>query len=300
MKNNWMQLITICLCIALLATVIVQGRQIEAYQQEMKHRLSNLTDSLSREIQYITDDVRRELEEAGRVVEDYGIEVIGLDHENRSLEAEISLRLKRWYEDTEVQLLMTVGEELVNVYPGPEGGGTWSAIVNLPLEGDCYIEAEAIISGGGMTTGERLEAWGNIAMLLPLYQSGGGWSAAEYRDGVMYWDFYIGVGNMDGTFAPVYQPEFRTYRNGQLVHTLPANPYPYGGEMSGEYAPNRDWSVACGPGDVIELRFRCVDEFGLGYDFAFQNWLVEEETGEITEGFFSDTDSPELTFFWPE
>ena len=42
--------------------------------------------------------------------------------------------------------------------------------------------------------------------------------------------------------------------------------------------------------DTIIIRFRCEDEFGLGYDFLFFTWTAE---GEIFE-------EPDMTLFWPE
>lgn len=294
MNKNLLQILTLCLCIALLVTVIVQGRQYEEYRWYMESRLENMYQHLISEIDTVADDVRREMEDANRVVETYGIEPVGLDAESRSLVAQVSLELKQWHEDTEVRLLMTAGDELNDVYLTPRGNGTWSAIVNLPVEGDCWIEAEALISGGGMTTAETLTGWGDVTMLLPLCEDGGGWTGPEYRDGIMSSEFYISITDRDYCPAVVEQPEFQIYCSGKLVQTLQAMPRM--GEP-GAYGPVEDLALACDPGDVVEIHFRCVDEFGLGYDFSFLEWQVDEESGQIID---SMTSSNRLTLFWPE
>lgn len=297
MKKNLLQILTLCLCIALLVTVIVQGRRYEEYRGYMETRLENMYDHLISEIDSVSDEVRWELEEANQVVETYGIEPVGLDAETRSLAAVVSLELKQWHEDTEVRLLLTAGDELQDVYLSPRGNGAWSAIVNLPVEGECWIEAEALISGGGMTTGETLSGWGDVKMLLPLYDGGGSWSGPEYRDGNVYSEFAIRIVGPDDSPAAVQAPEFWVYRNGEQVQALEAVPYTYG---EGEYIPDRDWSLECDPGDVVEIHFRCVDEFGLGYDFPFLNWMIEEENDTISGGDVSYVGGNGLTLFWPE
>ena len=297
MKKHLLQILTLCLCIALLVTVIVQGRRYEEYRGYMETRLENMYEHLISEIDSVSDEVRWELEEANRVVETYGIEPVGLDAETRSLAAVVSLELKQWHEDTEVRLLMTMGDELQDVYLSPRSNGTWSAIVNLPVEGDCWIEAEALISGGGMTTGETLSGWGDVKMLLPLYDSGGSWSGPEYRDGAVYSEFAIRIAGPDDSPAAVQEPEFRVYRNGELVQTLRAMPRL---DEPGAYRPVENLALACDPGDVVEIHFRCVDEFGLGYDFPFLNWMIDEESDAISGGDVSYVGGNGLTLFWPE
>ena len=224
MKKNWLQILTLGLCIALLVTVIVQGRQYEEYRWYMESQMENMYEHLISEIDTVADDVRRELEDASRVVEEYSIEPVGLDAQTHSLVARVSLTLKQWHEDTEVRLLVTAGDELNDVYLTPRGNGGWSATVNLPVEDAGYLEAEAMISGGGMTTGETLTGWGDVTMLLPLCEDGGGWSAPEYRDGIMSSEFYISITDQDYCPAVVDQPEFWVYRNGELVQTIRAMP----------------------------------------------------------------------------
>ena len=61
-----------------------------------------------------------------------------------------------------------------------------------------------------------------------------------------------------------------------------------------------DWSVACEVGDVIEVRFRCEDEFGLGYDFLFQTWVAEGETADNQASAGGQDGSVPLELYCPE
>ena len=60
------------------------------------------------------------------------------------------------------------------------------------------------------------------------------------------------------------------------------------------------WSVPCDIGDVIDIRFRCEDKYGLGYEFLFQSWLVEGDTVENQDGAGARYESSLLELYWPE
>ena len=141
-------------------------------------------------------------------------------------------------------------------------------------------------------------------MMLPLRNSGGGWSGPEYREGVMSSQFNITIEGQDAVPGPIQNPQFLTYKNGELVLTQDAVEDPY---TSGTNAvcytvdtENYDWSVACEVGDVIEVRFRCEDEFGLGYDFLFQTWVAEGETADNQASAGGQDGSVPLELYWPE
>ena len=107
-----------------------------------------------------------------------------------------------------------------------------------------------------------------------------------------------------GTPAPVQNPQFLTFKNGELVQTQEAIEDPYSGASDGRCytvdTENYEWSVQCDIGDVIEVRFRCEDEFGLGYDFLFQTWVAEGETAENQASAGGQSGSALLELYWPE
>lgn len=304
MKKNWMQIVTLCLCGVLLVVTIAQGRQLSEFQRKMENQMDHLRSDVEHEIQYISNDIERELEEANRVVAEYALEPKGIDKENRSLQAEASVTLKEWYEDTQIVLLARVGNEELSLPTTADGNGTFSSQLSLPLEGNYEVFLDVLVTGGGLTKKETLSAWGEISMMLPLRNSGGGWSGPEYREGVMSSQFNITIEGQDAVPGPIQNPQFLTYKNGELVLTQDAVEDPY---TSGTNAvcytvdtENYDWSVACEVGDVIEVRFRCEDEFGLGYDFLFQTLVAEGETADNQASAGGQDGSMPLELYWPE
>ena len=304
MKKNWMQVVTLCLCSILLAVTAVQGKQLNEIQRQMDDRMDNLRDNVEREIRNISNDIERELEEADKVVAEYVLEPQGIDKETRSLQTTVSVNLKEWYEDTEIVLLAKVGGNELSLPMESDGNGAYASQISLPLEGNNEVFFDALVTGGGLTKKETLGGWSDISMLLPLQNSGGGWGGPEYRDGVMSNQFHITIRGEKGTPAPVQNPQFLTFKNGELVQTQKAIEDPYAGASDGRCytvdTENYEWSVACDVGDVIEVRFRCEDEFGLGYDFLFQTWVAEGETAENQASAGGQSGSALLELYWPE
>lgn len=120
----------------------------------------------------------------------------------------------------------------VNVDMKGDGTGIFSGQIFLPVEGNNEVFLCTQISGGGLTTKEELGGWGDLSMLLPLQNSGGGWSGPEYRDGVMSSQFSISIRGFANRMLKVYEdqdgpasvqnPEFYIYKNGELEQTLQA------------------------------------------------------------------------------
>ena len=304
MKKNWMQIVTLCLCCILLAVTIFQGKQLSELQGQMNSDMSSLRNKVELEIQNFTSYIERELEEADRVIEEYALEPKGIDKDTRTLLAEASVTLKEWHEDTEVVLLAKVGGNELSLSMENKGNGSYASQISLPLEGNNEVFLDALVTGGGLTKKETLGGWGDISMLLPLQNSGGGWGGPQYVDGVMSSQFHITIRSENGTPAPVQNPQFLTYRNGELVQTQNAVEDPYSGASDGRCytvdTENNEWSVQCDIGDVIEVRFRCEDEYGLGYDFLFHTWIAEKETtGRVTHA-DAQEGSLSMNLYWPE
>lgn len=304
MKKNWLQIVTLCLCIVLLVVTVLQGRRLEEYQQMVDSRIESLTNSLDAELQNVSNRIEWELEEASRSVSEYTLEPVGLDGENRAILADVTVLLKEWYADTQITLQATVGEEILSLPMTSDEKGTFSARLSLPLEGNCELFLNALISGGGLTKQETLGGWADFSMMLPLQSGGCGWTGPGYQDGVLTSQFSVAIEGRDGNTAVVRNPEFRVYKNGELAQTLAAVVDPYSTTDFGYYytvnTPEHIWSIECAVGDVIEIHFRCEDEFGLGYEFPFHNWIIEGETSDEQVVYGEDMvgNAPEL--FWPE
>lgn len=293
MKRNLLQIVTLCLCIVLLVITVIQGKQLEELRDWTEYRLDNLEHSVSGQIANIPNQIGLELEEAEKVVTDFTLEPVGIDRENRAMLAEISVTLKKWYDDTAVTLLADTNSGPVSQPMENLGNGSFTAVLSIPLEGNYEATVNAQISGGGLIAREELCAWDNFHMFLPLQHCGSGWSGPEYYDGALHSDFHISFQNTDGEKTAVHNPEFQVYKNGQLVQTLKAVYAPSLSDDSSSYAVSagaEGWCVECEEEDTIIIRFRCQDEFGLGYDFLFLNWTAEGE-------FIEDAD---LVLYWPE
>ena len=303
-KKNWMQIATLCLCAVLVGVNIEQSLQISALQRRMEHEMSDLRSEVSHEISNISSRIERELEEANRVVTEYTLEPKGIDKETRSLKAEASVTLKEWHKDTQIVLLAKVGEEERSLPMTTDGNGTYFGELSLPLEGDAGIYLDALVTGSGLTKKETLSVGSEISMLLPLRYSGGGWSGPEYGGGVMSSKFHISLEGQNSQPGSIQNPQFLTYRNGELVQTQNAVEDPHSVAGNGFCytvdTENNEWFVECATGDVIEVRFRCEDEYGLGYDFLFQTWNADGDFAEhpSISGVYGS--STPLILYWPE
>lgn len=304
MKRNWMQIITLCLCSLLLIVTIVQGNKLNERQQRMENQIGTLRNDVEREIQNISSNIEREWEEANRLVSNYALEPNGIDPDARSLEAVATVTLKEWHEDTEILLVGKIGNEELSLTMTNDGNGAYSCPLLLPISEKGEIFLDVSISGGGLIKKESLGGWGDMTMLLPLRHGGGGWSGPEYRDGVMSSQFNITIDGQNGPPALVANPQFLTYRNGALVQTQKAITDPHSSSSNGICytvdTEDMNWSVECAVGDQIEIRFHCEDEFGLGYDFLFANWVAERETAENQASAGAANGGALLELYWPE
>lgn len=306
MKKNLLPLITTCLCVVLLVVTLIQGRKLEELSRDFDNQLVITRQILQSEIQNISGNLRSELEESACVILDSALEPTGIDSKNRQLLANASITLKEWYADTEVTLYATIDTEKIPVAMTPDETGTFTGSLALPLATgkESIIKLDALITGGGLTKQESLGTWGDVTMLLPLQSDGGGWSGPYYRNGIMSAQFHISITGQNNIPDSVNKPEFWIYKNGELAQQLPAVTDSYSSSYNGIcYTTDTEgnlWNIPCDLGDVIDIRFRCEDAYGLGYDFLFARWAAEEETGDNTQSAGVTTgDGESLILYWP-
>ena len=306
MKKNFWQILTSGLFVVLLVILMAQGKRLDGISQKIDGKIDSLRYELQGEISNITNIVRSELEEMDRVVLSSKLNPMGINKDDKKLLANATVNLKEWYEDTEITLYVTIGDEKLPVAMVSDGNGEFSAIVELPCEVDAknIIKLEALVSGGTLTRKESLGVWGDISMLLPLRSDGGGWSGPTYKNGVMSSQFSISIAGQKGTTVEVNNPEFWIYKNGELVQKLEAVQSTYYSSDGKNYMVNTEnnlWSIDCKVGDNIDIRFRCEDEYGLGYDFLFANWVALEETENNTQSAGANYGTNKsLILYWSE
>ena len=301
MGKNWLQIANLCLTALLLVLVLRQGAQLRSYREQTNDRLDNLRTVVENEVGRVSDSVRSAMTEAARSVASYNLEPDGIDAENRTLLADLTVELKTWSADTAVTLLASVnGEALTTPMTGENG--VFTTRLALPLEemGQIFLDTEIVT--GGVSKRESLGGWSDVSMLLPLRNSGSGWEGPTYgEDGVMRSNFSIHLEGQQGQPISVEDPRFRVYRNGELVQTINArgNTRQESGYLDMSVG---SWELACDPGDQIEIRFLCQDQYGLGYDFLFADWMARNDETPPMEASVTQVyaDTPGLTLFWPE
>ena len=302
MKKNLLQIISLCLTAVLLAVCVFQGFQLREYKELLDWELEDLRNELTDEINGVSYRVEAVLEEDKRIVEDCSIEPMGVNMEAWSLETDVSVALKEWNEDTEVTLITEVEGETLTQPMSRDNSGNFAVNLSLPLDKLDYPTFYVQIQSQGRTSKEELDLWVHYTQLLPLSGQGGGWTGPYYEDGVVSSDFYINLQGSAQTGEPpkVSAPEFRIYKNGELVQTL-EGVFSYSLSIDDIIAfkakvAGDEWRMECQEGDTFVIRFCCQDEYGLGYDFFFMSGAVEN--GRLTDALHLN--EPELRLFRPE
>jgi hypothetical protein len=300
MKQNWLQVLSLVLCLVLLFLVLRQNWQIKQQYSQLESELYQLRTELSDELQNVSFGIRQELEETERLIADYTLQPSGISKEDHTLLADVSVSLKEWYFDTQVTLTAECGDTGTSLTADTDGAGTYTAQIAIPLDGTDEVLLSAHISGGGMTRQEAISSWSDISMLLPLQYSGSSWDGPNYVNGTLSSNFTMDIRGRDGTPGLIKEPRFLVYRNGELAQTIPAvlDPYSDSSYWSGYTTASQGyrWQLECDPGDTIDIRFLCQDEYGLGYDFLFTTWIA----GDDNSGATFQSGSYPLYLFWPE
>ena len=168
MKNSWIQYLSIALCAVMLIIVIVQGKKLEEYQSQVNNQVESIRRSVNDDMQSIRYYVDNQLKNADKLVSSYELKPSGIDKDNHFLKAEVSVLLKEWYEDTEVELIATVGQQNVTIDMNGDGTGNFRGQISFPVEGNNEVFLSTQISGGGLTKKEELGGWSDFSMLCPF------------------------------------------------------------------------------------------------------------------------------------
>ena len=296
MKQNTFQIISLCLCIALLAVCVFQGIQLKQTRQQLSWGLQELQNSLKNEINNISNRFEYALEESNRIVQESVIEPVDINVEEWTMLTYVSVTLKEWYDDTEVTLLAEREGESLVLPMSQDEDGRFSVNLSFSLDEVEFAGFYAQIRSNGKLTMEDLHLWTGYSQLLPLFSYGSGWTGPDYADGMVSSQFNINIESQGrtGEKPTVIEPEFRVYKNGELVQTLEAvvdTQQSYEGVLAYTVnTPEHIWRLEMAQGDTFEIRFCCKDAYGIGYDFLFMNGELDENcelmpvyTGEEVE-----------------
>ena len=290
MKKNWFQILSLALNVALLIALLVTRWELMNTQTILKSNLDGIAYRLSDVDDRITNLSAKQREQTENL-SDFSLEPTGLDPESHTLQADMSITLRRWAADTEVSLAVTQNGQTTE-QPMSGSGGVFTAPVSLPVEDTGEVSFAANITTGGQTSREEVTSYSDIARLLPLTNDSSSYSNPTYRGGNFQIQYDLGFRKQYGT--EVIDPVFQVLKNGETVQTLPAkisestvNSDPDAVYYTPDTAEG-DIVVSCQPKDTVELHLLCRDSFGLSYDFTVCTYAIGEN-GDIAR-IESDTD----------
>ena len=291
MKKNWFQILSLALNVALLITLLVTRAELVDTRTILKSNLDGIAYRLSDMDDQITNLSAKQREQT-EDLSDFSFEPTGLDPESHTLQADMSITLRRWTADTEVALLITQNGQTAEL-PMTGTDGVFATPVGLPVEDTGEVSFAANITAGGQTSREEVTSYSDLAVLLPLSNDSSGYGDPTYRGGSFQLQYDLGIRKQYGT--EVIVPVFQVLKNGETVQTLPAkiSESTFSGDPDVVYytpaSENGGIAVSCQPEDTVELHLLCRDSFGLSYDFTActyeidQNGTMVEEVWPVTD-----------------
>ena len=291
MKEKRFQNLSLALNAVLLIALFATRAELVDKQTILKSKLDDIAYRLSDMDDQITNLSAKQREQT-EDLSDFSFEPTGLDPESHTLQADMSITLRRWTADTEVALLITQNGQTAEL-PMTGTDGVFATPVGLPVEDTGEVSFAANITAGGQTSREEVTSYSDLAMLLPLTNDGSGYGDPTYRGGSLQLQYDLGVRKQYGT--EVVAPVFQVLKNGETVQTLPAkiSESTFSGDPDVVYytpaSENGGIAVSCQPEDTVELHLLCRDSFGLSYDFTVCTYEIDQD-GTIVEEVWPVTD----------
>ena len=298
MKKNWFQILSLALNAVLLIALLMTRAELADTQNSLKNQLDSIAWRLIDVQDQITDLSVRQREQT-EDLSDFSFEPTGLDPESHTLQADMSITLRRWTADTAVTLLITQNGQTAEL-PMTGTDGVFATPVGLPVEQTGEVSFAVNITDGGQTSREEVTSYSDIAMLLPLTNDSSGYGDPTYRGGSFQLQYDLGIRKQYGT--EVIAPVFQVLKNGETVQTLPVKISESTFSSDPDvvyYTPASEeggFAVSCQPEDTVELHLLCRDSFGLSYDFTVCTYEIDQD-GTMVEEVWPDTDY-NVRVFW--
>ena len=291
MKEKRFQNLSLALNAVLLIALFTIRAELVDKQTILKSKLDDIAYRLSDMDERITNLSAKQREQT-EDLSDFSFEPTGLDPESHTLQADMSITLRRWTADTAVTLLITQNGQTAEL-PMTGTDGVFATPVGLPVEQTGEVSFAVNITDGGQTSREEVTSYSDIAMLLPLTNDSSGYGDPTYRGGSLQLQYDLGIRKQYGT--EVIDPVFQVLKNGETVQTLPVKISESTVSSDPDvvyYTPASDdgnIEVSCQPKDTIELHLLCRDSFGLSYDFTAYTCEINQD-GTRAEEVWPDTD----------
>lgn len=297
MKEKRFQNLSLALNAVLLIALFTIRAELVDKQTILKSKLDDIAYRLFNMDDRITNLSAKQREQT-EDLSDFSFEPTGLDPESHTLQADMSITLRRWTADTEVMLLVTRNGQTTE-QPMSGSGGVFTVPVELPVEQTGEVSFAANITAGGQTSREEVTSYSDLAVLLPLTNDGSGYGDPTYRGGSFQLQYDLGVRKQYGT--EVIDPVFQVLKNGETVQTLPVKISESTVSSDPDvvyYTPASEeggFAVSCQPSNTVEIHLLCRDSFGLFYDFTVCTYAIGGN-GDIAR-IESDTDY-NVRVFW--
>ena len=298
MKEKRFQNLSLALNVVLLIALFATRAELVDKQTILKSKLDDIAYRLSNMDDRITNLSAKQREQAENLA-DFSFEPTGLDPESHTLQADMSITLRRWTADTAVTLLITQNGQTAEL-PMTGTDGVFATPVGLPVEQTGEVSFAVNITDGGQTSREEVTSYSDIAMLLPLTNDGSGYGDPTYRGGSLQLQYDLGVRKQYGT--EVVAPVFQVLKNGETVQTLPVkiSESTFSGDPDVVYytpdTADERLEIECQPSDTVEIHLLCRDSFGLSYDFTVCSYEIDQD-GTMAEEVWPVTDY-NVRVFW--
>lgn len=298
MKEKRFQNLSLALNAVLLIALFVTRAELVNTRTILKSNLDGIAWRLSDMDDQITNLSAKQREQT-EDLSDFSFVPTGLDPESHTLQADMSITLRRWTADTAVTLAVTQNGRTTE-QPMSGNGGVFTALVSLPVEDTGEVSFAANITAGGQTSREEVTSYSDLAVLLPLSNDSSGYGDPTYRGGNFQLQYDLGIRKQYGT--EVIVPVFQVLKNGETVQTLPVKISESTVSSDPDvvyYTPaseNGGIAVSCQPEDTVELHLLCRDSFGLSYDFTACTYEIDQD-GTMAEEVWPVTDY-NVRVFW--
>lgn len=292
-KKNRVHILTLALCVMLLVLNLWQTQQIS----DLRNQLGSVEANLQMETRRLDErvqDIQRKVKDADKLVQDCELRSVNVDTASRCLRAEVSLRLKEWREDTQVQMTVIQGPDTRHAAL-VGGGGQYTGVVEIAVNSQ-EVRLLAQISADGMQKEEDLFGWQSASMLLPVQCNGWGVGGPDYarnpdKSGTLTVSSCEAelMGYEKRDLPQMSGQVFRLRRNGDVAVEKTA----MYGETIGQYTCE-ELSAEAQIGDEFTLTFFCRDVSGLGYEFFLDCWAIDDNG--LGERLAPEADWPRLTW----
>ena len=308
MEKRWIPVVSLVLNVFLLVLLLLQGSRLEQLGRSTANDVAS-TMTQVRRIWEQVDALQTQLWEGEKLIADYSLEPTGLDMEAHALLADVALQLKEWGADTSAVLQVELAGDRIAFPMTAAGDGVFTASVSLPVEQkeDTVPVLTLLAETGGVTVREDVDNIPRTFDLMPVARGVSGGGSLRWRDGQLLLPsgFSFTPYDFADNNITVQEPQFRLYRNGEMVlkeeavhrarnHRIP---HCYYLRETNEDGRGQEIPVEGVPGDIILLTFSCRDEYGLEYEFYIEGWEIGEDDVENYEADLLWY-IPQLT--WPE